>query len=141
VVSFTPLPLYPRYSLERRLGGPQSRFGRRREEKIRDPSRTRTSDPSFIQLVASRYIDYAIPAHLLLLLLLVVVVVVVVDTMKWLCYKYLLRCHKKLHRKQLLVSDTITARGMTEKHQSRKWRQCFFVNGRDSHGPASFDKN
>jgi hypothetical protein len=39
VVSFTPRPLYPRgksprYPLDRRLNGPQSRSGRRGEEKI-----------------------------------------------------------------------------------------------------------
>jgi hypothetical protein len=50
VVSFTPLPLYlrgksPRYPLDRRLGGPQSRYGRRGEEKILDPTGTRTPNP------------------------------------------------------------------------------------------------
>jgi hypothetical protein len=39
MVSFTPQPLYPRgksprYKLYRRLGGPQSRSGHYREEKI-----------------------------------------------------------------------------------------------------------
>jgi hypothetical protein len=38
VVNFTPRPLYPRYPLERRLGGPQSRSGRSGEEKILDPT-------------------------------------------------------------------------------------------------------
>jgi hypothetical protein len=33
LVSFTLLPLYPRYPLDRRLGGPQSLSGRRGEEK------------------------------------------------------------------------------------------------------------
>jgi hypothetical protein len=47
VVSFTPLPLYPRgknprYLLDRRLGGPQSRSGRHGEEKILDRIGTRT---------------------------------------------------------------------------------------------------
>jgi hypothetical protein len=51
VVRFTPLPLYPRYPLDRRLGGPQSRSGPREEEKILDPT----------QPIASRYTDYAIP--------------------------------------------------------------------------------
>jgi hypothetical protein len=50
VVSFTPLPLYsrgknPRYPLDRRLGGPQSRSGRLGEEKILDPAGTRTPTP------------------------------------------------------------------------------------------------
>jgi hypothetical protein len=50
VVSFTPRPLYPRgksprYPLDRRLGGPQSRSGRRGEEKILDPTGTRTMKP------------------------------------------------------------------------------------------------
>jgi hypothetical protein len=58
VVSVKPWPLYPRYPLDRRLGGPQSRSGRRGEEKILDPTGTRNSDPS----VVSRYTDCALPA-------------------------------------------------------------------------------
>jgi hypothetical protein len=42
MVSFTPRPLYPRYALVVRLGGPQSRSGRRGEEKILDPTGTQT---------------------------------------------------------------------------------------------------
>jgi hypothetical protein len=50
VVSFTPLPLYPRgksplYTLDMRLRGPHSRSGRRGEEKILDPTGTRTPIP------------------------------------------------------------------------------------------------
>jgi hypothetical protein len=50
VISFTPRPLYPRrkslrYPLDMRLGGPQSRSGRRAEEKILDPTGTRTPTP------------------------------------------------------------------------------------------------
>jgi hypothetical protein len=50
VVSFTPRPLYPwgkspRYPLDRRLGVPQSRSGRRGEEEILDPTGTRTPTP------------------------------------------------------------------------------------------------
>jgi hypothetical protein len=49
VVSFTPRPFYhqgkPRYLLDRRLGWPQSRSGRRGAEKIRDPTGTRTPTP------------------------------------------------------------------------------------------------
>jgi hypothetical protein len=67
VVSFTLRPLYPqgksrRYPLDRRLGGPQSRSGRRGEEKILDPTGTRNSDPLVVQPVASHYTDRAIPA-------------------------------------------------------------------------------
>jgi hypothetical protein len=45
VVSFTPLPLYPRgkspiYPLARRPGGPQSRSGRHGKRKILDPARS-----------------------------------------------------------------------------------------------------
>jgi hypothetical protein len=60
VVSFTPRPLYSRGRslLDRRLGGPQSRPGRRGEEKILGPTGT------WIQPVASRYTDYAIPADI-----------------------------------------------------------------------------
>jgi hypothetical protein len=45
VVSFTPRQLYPQYPLERRLGRPQSRSGRRGEEKILDPIGIRTPSP------------------------------------------------------------------------------------------------
>jgi hypothetical protein len=45
VVSFTPLPLYLRYPLTRRLGGPQSRYGPYGEVKILYPTRTRTPNP------------------------------------------------------------------------------------------------
>jgi hypothetical protein len=50
VVSFTPLPLYPRgksprYPLDRRLGGPQSQSGRRGEVKILALTGTRTPTP------------------------------------------------------------------------------------------------
>jgi hypothetical protein len=56
VVSFTPQPLYPRGKrprspLDRRFGGPQSRSGWYRVEKILDRTGTRT-----------RYTEYAIPA-------------------------------------------------------------------------------
>jgi hypothetical protein len=63
VVTVTPQPLYPRgkcprYLLDRRLGGPQSRSGQRGNEKIwlyRDSN----SDPSLVQPVASGYTDCA----------------------------------------------------------------------------------
>jgi hypothetical protein len=50
VVSVTLRPLYPRrnsfpYQLDRRLGGPQSQYGRRGEEKIIDFTGTRTPNP------------------------------------------------------------------------------------------------
>jgi hypothetical protein len=49
--SFTSLPLYPRgksprYPLVRRMGEPHSRSGRRGEEKILDPTGTRTPTPA-----------------------------------------------------------------------------------------------
>jgi hypothetical protein len=49
-VSFKPWPLYPRgkisrYPLDRRLGGPQSRSGRRGEQKILYPTGTRNPTP------------------------------------------------------------------------------------------------
>jgi hypothetical protein len=68
MVSFTLRALYPRgkgplHPLDRRLGGPQNRSGRSREEKILDPTGTRTPNSSVVQPVASRYPDYATPAH------------------------------------------------------------------------------
>jgi hypothetical protein len=63
----------PRYPLDKRLGGPQSRSGRHREEKILDPTGTRLSGPSVIQPVASRYTDYAIPAHRKYLIILLLI--------------------------------------------------------------------
>jgi hypothetical protein len=67
VVRFTRRPLYSRgrslrYPLDRRLGGPQSRSGRCGEEKILDPTGTRTPTPLVVQPVVSRYTDYAIPS-------------------------------------------------------------------------------
>jgi hypothetical protein len=58
IVSFATWPLYPRgknlwYQLDRRLGGPRGRSGRRGEDKILDPTGTRTPTSSVIQLVAS----------------------------------------------------------------------------------------
>jgi hypothetical protein len=50
-------PLYP---LDRRLGGPQRRSGRRGESSR--PYRDTNSGPSVVQPVASRYTDYVIPA-------------------------------------------------------------------------------
>jgi hypothetical protein len=65
-----PWPLYrrgkrPRYPLDRRLSGPQSRSGRRGEEKILDPTGTRTPTPRSSSPVARRYTDYAIPASMI----------------------------------------------------------------------------
>jgi hypothetical protein len=59
VFSFTPWPLYPwgkspRYPLDRRLGGPQSRSGWQ-EVKTLAPTGTRNCDSSVVQSVASRY--------------------------------------------------------------------------------------
>jgi hypothetical protein len=52
------LPEMTRYPLYRRLGRLQSRSGR--VLKISPPSRF---DPRTVQLLASRYTDWAIPAH------------------------------------------------------------------------------
>jgi hypothetical protein len=65
MVSVMPRPLYPRgkrprYPLDRKLGGPQSRSGRSGEEKILDHTGTRTLTPSVVQPVANRYTDCAI---------------------------------------------------------------------------------
>jgi hypothetical protein len=50
-----------RYPFYRRLGGPQGRSGR-----VRKISPPRGFDPRTVQPVASRYTDYAIPAHIIL---------------------------------------------------------------------------
>jgi hypothetical protein len=47
-----------RYPLYRKLGGPQGRSGR-----VRKISPLPGMDPRTVQPVASRYTDYAIPAH------------------------------------------------------------------------------
>ena len=47
-----------RYSLYRRLGGPQGRSGR-----VSQVSTPTAFDPRTVQLVASRYNDYAVPTH------------------------------------------------------------------------------
>jgi hypothetical protein len=60
MVSFTTRPLRPRYPLDRRLGGPQSRSGWRVENSW--PYRDWNSDPSVVQHVANHYTDCAIPA-------------------------------------------------------------------------------
>lgn len=62
VVSFMPGLLYPReknlpYSLDRRLDGPQRRFGRYGFLPCS------ISDPSVVHLVRSRYTDYATAVH------------------------------------------------------------------------------
>jgi hypothetical protein len=59
------LPGMTRYPLYRRLGRPQGRSGRLR--KISPPP---GCDPRTVQLVASRYTNWAIPAHLCTLKLL-----------------------------------------------------------------------
>ena len=50
-------PVKTRYPLYRRLGGPQGRSGR-----VRNISPPSGFDPRTVQPVASRYIDWAIPA-------------------------------------------------------------------------------
>ena len=60
---YTPATLPPkketRYPLYRRLGGPQGRSG-----QVQKISPLPGFDPQTAQPVASRYTDYAIPAHL-----------------------------------------------------------------------------
>jgi hypothetical protein len=48
----------PRYPLDRRLGGPQSRSGLFGEVKILDPTGTRTPTLSVVQPVTSCYADW-----------------------------------------------------------------------------------
>ena len=50
-----------RYSLNRRLGGPQSRSGR-----VQKISTTPGFDPRTVHPIASHYTDCAIPAHIYL---------------------------------------------------------------------------
>jgi hypothetical protein len=59
VGSFTSLPLYPQYPLDRRLGGPQSRCGRGGEEKNSFPSYSENS-PNTVKASKSRKLGWAI---------------------------------------------------------------------------------
>ena len=58
VVNATPRPLYPRFPLYRRLGGPQHCFGR-----VRKTSSPPGFDPRTVQPVASRCTNWALPTH------------------------------------------------------------------------------
>jgi hypothetical protein len=59
VVSFHVPAALPPYPLDRKLGGPQSRSGRRGEEKILDP-RGLESKPSGVQPVDSRHCKFVL---------------------------------------------------------------------------------
>jgi hypothetical protein len=70
VISFTPRPLYlqwksPWYSLDRRLGGPQSRFGRGDEEKNSQPLRESKPGTPIFQPVAYTILIYVFVAQFL----------------------------------------------------------------------------
>jgi len=55
MTSFKPQPIYPRYPLDRRLGGPQSRSGRGGEGKnSQPPPETELSEPEMCQLSFGR---------------------------------------------------------------------------------------
>jgi hypothetical protein len=60
--SALPLGKKPWYTLGRRLGEPQSRPGRRGEEKILDPTGTQTPTPQLSSPIANHYTDCAITA-------------------------------------------------------------------------------
>jgi hypothetical protein len=64
VVSFMSQPLYPRYQLDKRLGGPQRLSGRRGENSW--PYWDSNSDPSVVLSVVNRYTDYAITAVMII---------------------------------------------------------------------------
>jgi hypothetical protein len=61
----------PRYPLDRRLGGPQSRSGRFGEQKIIDPTGTRTPTPRS----SSPYIVAIITIIFIIIIIVVVIVV------------------------------------------------------------------
>jgi len=48
----------PHYPFDRRLGGPQSRFGCRGEKKFPAPAENRILEPPIVQPVAQRYTDF-----------------------------------------------------------------------------------
>jgi hypothetical protein len=61
VVSFTPRQFYPRYPLDRRSGGPQSRSGRVCEDKESLPilrTEPQSSDPYPSQLTVTYLLTY-----------------------------------------------------------------------------------
>jgi hypothetical protein len=62
-----------RYPLYRRLGGPQGRSGRVR--KISPPLGL---DPRTVQPVASRYTDWAIPAHVVLAVVIIIIIITII---------------------------------------------------------------
>jgi hypothetical protein len=79
VVSFTPLPLYPRgkspqHPLDRRLGGPQApvltTWRRENSWLYRDSN----SDSSLVQPVASRNTDYAITGRIIIIIIIIIIV-------------------------------------------------------------------
>jgi hypothetical protein len=68
MVRFTHRLLYPegkspRYPLDSRLGGPQSRSGHGAKRNIPSPRRKSNPVHPIVQPVASRYTDWAIPAR------------------------------------------------------------------------------
>jgi hypothetical protein len=58
--------------LDRRLGGPQNRSERRGDAKNSYPYRDSNSDPSAVQLVASRNTDYEIPAPIIIIIIIII---------------------------------------------------------------------
>jgi hypothetical protein len=62
----------PRYLLDRRLGGPQSRSGRGGEEKNSQP--LSVLEPPIIQPVSQRYTDRTITLYLLLFVIFIRIV-------------------------------------------------------------------
>jgi hypothetical protein len=86
VISFTALTLYlrgksSRYPLDGRLDGFQSRSGRYQEVKIRDPTGTRSLDPSVIQPITSGKENLTQEHSCLLLLLLLLIIIIIIITM------------------------------------------------------------
>jgi hypothetical protein len=85
VVGFTPQPLYPQgrnpwYPVDKRLGGPQSRYGRGGEEKNSQP--LPVFEPPIIQPVAQLYTTELFWLMMMMMMMMITKFVILQDNIK-----------------------------------------------------------